>query len=58
MQCYHCNAWVWLLESTEKDSVSKRPLFTICCKQDRVLLPTVQEPPSLLIELLSDSEFL
>uniref|UniRef100_A0A0D2ZUB6 ATP-dependent DNA helicase n=1 Tax=Brassica oleracea var. oleracea TaxID=109376 RepID=A0A0D2ZUB6_BRAOL len=58
MQCYHCNAWVWLLESTEKDSVNKRPLFSICCKQGRILLPTVREPPLLLEKLLSDPDFL
>lgn len=33
-------------------------MFSICCKQDRILLLTMREPPLFLVKLLSDSDFL
>lgn len=57
MRCGDCNALVWLHESTEKDRLTKRPLFGICCKQGRIKLPKIREPPIVLKNLLCDPSF-
>ncbi|RID62520.1 hypothetical protein BRARA_E01587 [Brassica rapa] len=57
MRCGDCNALVWLAESTEKDRLTKRPLFTICCKQGRIKLPIIRDPPIELENLLNEPSF-
>lgn len=52
MRCGDCNALVWFPESTEEDRLTKRPLFTICCKHGRIKLPKIREPPQVLQNLL------
>ena len=57
MCCGDCNASVWLAESTEKDRITKPPLFTIFCKQGRIKLLKIQDLPIVLKNLLCDPSF-
>lgn len=57
MCCCDCNALVWFDESTEKYRITKRPLLTIFCKQGRIKLLKIQDPPIVLKNLLCDPSF-
>ncbi|CAF1708992.1 BnaC03g57300D [Brassica napus] len=50
--CSKCNALMWTSESTDTDSKTGEPTFTICCNHGQIRLPPIKQPPALLEELL------
>ncbi|KAH1232513.1 hypothetical protein GmHk_09G025145 [Glycine max] len=54
MQCRHCNAKMWYNERISKDKNTTSPKFSLCCGDDKVELPLLQNPPKHLERLLFD----
>lgn len=55
--CNHCGAFMWLGERINKRVVSKQtPVFTLCCKQGKVKVPKLKDPPKTLLVLLYNGD--
>lgn len=50
-KCLQCNAKFWVKEKLAKSSVSN-PEFSVCCRQGKVKLDPISQPPDLLQKLL------
>src|ERR1044071_4961690 len=53
-KCHNCEAIMWLDERTNKSMRS--PIFTICCAKGKVILPPLQDLPSPLDTLLTETD--
>ncbi|XP_071717971.1 uncharacterized protein [Rutidosis leptorrhynchoides] len=51
-KCPTCNSTMWYEERSNKAKKTKRPTFSICCQNGKVLLPKLNDPPPLLKRLL------
>jgi hypothetical protein len=52
-KCRHCNALLWYEERLGPNRRTKNPSFEICCKNEKIDLPELQEPPIFLEQLLN-----
>ena len=52
MQCRYCNAQMWYDERISKNKNCQNPRFSLCCGDDKVELPLLQNPPQYLQQLL------
>ncbi|KAL0759093.1 hypothetical protein Bca101_075243 [Brassica carinata] len=50
--CKFCQAYMWYGERIGKRRRSANPVFTMCCKHGKVVLPRLANPPMELITLL------
>ncbi|CAF2098071.1 unnamed protein product [Brassica napus] len=50
--CKFCQAYMWYGESIGKRRLSANPVFTMCCKRGKVVLPRLANPPMELMTLL------
>ncbi|GJX55088.1 DNA helicase PIF1, ATP-dependent [Tanacetum coccineum] len=55
-QCRSCHAIMWYEERDEKSKKGLNPIFTICCKDGKVLLSKFNETPPPLNKLLDYNE--
>ncbi|KAK1401603.1 hypothetical protein POM88_001208 [Heracleum sosnowskyi] len=53
--CVHCGAMLWYEERIQRNKQTSNPQFTSCCREGRVKLPLLKEPPPLLKHLLGPS---
>ncbi|XP_071708777.1 uncharacterized protein [Rutidosis leptorrhynchoides] len=51
-KCPTCNATMWYDERHNKPKHTKKPTFSICCQNGKILLPKLKSPPPLLMRLL------
>ena len=51
-ECMHCRAMVWFGERVGRNKATRKPKFSLCCMKGKVCLPYVEEPPTLLLNLL------
>ncbi|XP_071728569.1 uncharacterized protein [Rutidosis leptorrhynchoides] len=51
-KCIYCNASMWYEERSNKPNTTKTPTFSLCCQNGKLLLPKLQEAPTLLKSLL------
>ena len=54
-KCIHCKAMMWYDERINKDKQSKNPRFALCCGDDKIQLPLLEDPPQPMRQLLFDS---
>ncbi|GJW31143.1 hypothetical protein Tco_0051175 [Tanacetum coccineum] len=55
-QCRGCNATMWYEERNNKGNMAANPTFSLCCQQDKVLLPRFNEtlkPLNILLDYRS-----
>ncbi|KAL5186637.1 hypothetical protein HKD37_05G012461 [Glycine soja] len=52
IQCRYCNAQMWYDERISKNKNCQNPRFSLCCGDDKVELPLLQNPPQYLQQLL------
>ncbi|KAL5179103.1 hypothetical protein HKD37_01G000483 [Glycine soja] len=52
IQCRYCNAQMWYDERISKNKNCLNPRFSLCCGDDKVELPLLQNPPQYLQQLL------
>lgn len=52
--CQHCNALLWYEERLNSNKSTTNPSFGMCCKQGKIKLPPLKEPPQYLKRLLTD----
>ncbi|KAF3489561.1 hypothetical protein F2Q69_00054683 [Brassica cretica] len=50
--CTYCAAYMWYGERIGKRRRSSNPVFTMCCKRGKVVLPRLANPPLELMALL------
>ena len=50
--CSHCGAIFWYDERLKKSIKSKNPKFSMCCVNGKIQLPSFEDPPIILKELL------
>ncbi|XP_056860135.1 uncharacterized protein LOC108835628 [Raphanus sativus] len=50
--CKYCQAYMWFGERIGKRRRSSNPVFTMCCKNGKVVLPRLTNPPMELMYLL------
>ncbi|XP_056864414.1 uncharacterized protein LOC130511444 [Raphanus sativus] len=50
--CRFCQAYMWYGERIGKRRRSKKPVFSMCCKHGKVVLPRLANPPMELMYLL------
>ncbi|CAN6856078.1 unnamed protein product [Brassica oleracea] len=50
--CTFCQAYMWYGERIGKRRRSSNPVFTMCCKRGKVVLPRLANPPMELMNLL------
>ena len=55
MQCRHCNAKMWYNESISKYRNNTSPRFSLCCGDDKVELPLLQNSSKHLQRLFFDN---
>lgn len=55
-RCEHCNAVLWYEERLSPNKHTKKPKFGICCKQGKISLPPMKEPPQYLGNLLKGED--
>ncbi|KAJ4772848.1 hypothetical protein LUZ62_057105 [Rhynchospora pubera] len=53
--CPDCHAIFWYEERCKSASSAAGPVYTLCCRQGRVLLPPMEDPPEPLRTLLDPS---
>lgn len=53
--CTYCGAYYWLAERSSKSN-TKNPRYNLCCREGRVSIPALREPPDLLDKLLDPSK--
>lgn len=51
--CQHCNALLWYEERLNSNKSTTNPSFGMCCKQGKIKLPPLKEPPQYLKRLLT-----
>ncbi|XP_071739204.1 uncharacterized protein [Rutidosis leptorrhynchoides] len=51
-KCRNCDATMWYEERNNKPKHTRNPSFSMCCQSGKVLLPKLNEPPTLLKNLL------
>uniref|UniRef100_A0A453BY95 Helitron helicase-like domain-containing protein n=1 Tax=Aegilops tauschii subsp. strangulata TaxID=200361 RepID=A0A453BY95_AEGTS len=51
-KCQYCKALLWCEERLNSNKGTKTPSFGICCKQGKIDLPPLREPPPYLRNLL------
>ncbi|CAL9225762.1 unnamed protein product [Arabidopsis halleri] len=54
--CLRCGAYMWYGERLNKKVASKKPKFGVCCKQGKVVLPVMRDPPGTLAALLYNGD--
>ncbi|KAH1127014.1 hypothetical protein GYH30_015842 [Glycine max] len=52
IQCRHCNAKMWYNENISKHSNTLSPRFSLCCGDEKIELPLLQNPPKFLQQVL------
>ncbi|KAH9620971.1 hypothetical protein KSS87_023892 [Heliosperma pusillum] len=52
-ECEKCHAQMWYQERIGKDRGTRRPQFSLCCSNGKVVLPYFSQPPEFLKSLLS-----
>ncbi|XP_071708928.1 uncharacterized protein [Rutidosis leptorrhynchoides] len=52
IKCPTFNATMWYDERHNKPKHTKKPTFSICCQNGKILLPKLKSPPPLLMRLL------
>ncbi|XP_048591500.1 uncharacterized protein LOC106431909 [Brassica napus] len=55
-ECPKCGALFWYNERVSKSRNPKIPVFTMCCLRGKIKLPTLKEPPSYLMDLLTKDD--
>ena len=48
--CPYCQALMW--DDEKKGILLKKPIFSICCQKNQILLPSPIKPPESLLDLL------
>lgn len=54
--CPHCGALMWYGERLNKRVNTRNPLFGLCCKQGKVELPRMRDPPKTLSALMYNGD--
>ncbi|CAL9237150.1 unnamed protein product, partial [Arabidopsis halleri] len=54
--CPHCGALMWYGERLNKRVITRNPLFGLCCKQGKVKLPRMRDPPKTLSALMYNGD--
>ncbi|XP_074297029.1 uncharacterized protein LOC141627702 [Silene latifolia] len=52
-ECEKCRAQMWFEERKQKSRGTRRPKFSLCCSDGKVVLPYLHEPPEILKSLLN-----
>ncbi|KAH9611760.1 hypothetical protein KSS87_009024 [Heliosperma pusillum] len=52
-ECEKCHAQMWFEERIGKGRGTRRPYFSLCCSDGKVVLPYLDQPPEILKSLLS-----
>jgi hypothetical protein len=54
--CPYCQAIMWHQERSKHNTNKSRPTFGLCCKEGKVKLPPLKDPPEYLKQLLKCNE--